>query len=130
MATVLIVDDDDGIRETLRFLLEDEGYEVLEARNGAVGLDMLRTIPEPLVVLLDYRMPLMDGGAVLRAVAAEGLDTRHAYALVLAIPYLLDHDPQAQAQVDQSHIPIVAKPFDIDTLLTLVGSLAAQLERA
>ena len=129
MVRVLVVDDDDGIREVLRELLEDAGYAVAEAEDGAAGLAMLRTSPEPLVVLLDYRMPEMDGGAVLRAVAEEGLSTRHAYAL-LASPHLLDRDPTVQIQAGRAHIPVVAKPFDMDTLLCLVASLAAQLQPA
>jgi CheY-like chemotaxis protein len=130
MARVLIVDDDEGIREVLRDLLDEAGYAVAEAEDGAAGLAMLRASPEPLVVLLDYRMPEMDGGAVLRAVAEEGLDTRHAYALLLASPHLLDRDPDVQIQANRAHIPVVPKPFDMDTLLCLVATLAAQLEPA
>ena len=130
MACVLIVDDDEGIRETVRFLLEDAGYEVTEAKDGAACLDILRTSADPLVVLLDYRMPRMDGGEVLRAAAEDGLATRHAFAMMLASPYLLDHDSSGQIQVSRFHIPIVAKPFDIDSLLVLVASLSAQLQLA
>jgi CheY-like chemotaxis protein len=130
MARVLIVDDDEGIRETVRFLLEDAGHEVVEARDGATGLDILRTSADPLVVLLDYRMPRMDGGEVLRVAAEGGLATRHAFAMMLASPYLLNRDSSGQVQVGSFHIPVVAKPFDIDSLLGLVERLATHLELA
>ncbi|MGZ3680421.1 MAG: response regulator, partial [Ktedonobacterales bacterium] len=53
----LIVDDDSGIRETLSYALEDVGFSVLEAADGAEALDLLRAIPERMVVLLDNLMP-------------------------------------------------------------------------
>src|SRR5579859_2241289 len=67
---ILIVDDDRGIRHTLRAVLEDEGYAVLEAGDGAEGLALVRASLHRLVVLLDLRMPGLDGAGVLDAVAA------------------------------------------------------------
>jgi CheY-like chemotaxis protein len=72
MARVLIVDDDEGARDTVRTVLEEEGYEVAEAEYGHCALDHLRASAEPLVVLLDYRMPQLNGGEVLRAAAKKG----------------------------------------------------------
>jgi CheY-like chemotaxis protein len=57
---VLIVDDDAGIRELLRRMLEPEGYAIVEAENGRVALERLRGM-SPSVVLLDLMMPEMDG---------------------------------------------------------------------
>src|SRR5690348_14041695 len=87
MARVLIVDDDPDIRTTLRLLLEDEGYEVEERGDGLACLGALHASPNPLVVLLDYRMPHLNGDEVMRAVAAEGdLTARHAFVLLTASP--------------------------------------------
>jgi CheY-like chemotaxis protein len=62
MKTLLIVDDDDDVRGTLAELLGDEGYPVLEARNGAEALARLRAPgPAPALILLDMMMPVMDG---------------------------------------------------------------------
>src|SRR5262245_43550605 len=57
---ILIVDDDQEIREMVKYALVDEGYDVLTADNGGIALDMLseRT---PHLILLDMRMPVMDG---------------------------------------------------------------------
>jgi CheY-like chemotaxis protein len=59
---VLVVDDDPDIRESLREVLEDEGYEVACVGNGREALDHLRAAnPRPCVILLDLMMPVMDG---------------------------------------------------------------------
>ncbi len=88
---VLVVDDDRAIRETLRLALEDEGYAVLEAANGLVALELLRSHVVPMVVLLDLRMPRLDGIEVLREVVGSAeLSGRNAYALVTANGHTLD----------------------------------------
>jgi GAF domain-containing protein/CheY-like chemotaxis protein/anti-sigma regulatory factor (Ser/Thr protein kinase) len=57
---VLVVDDDAGLRQLLRRILEPEGYTVVEAENGRVALERLRDV-SPSVILLDLMMPEMDG---------------------------------------------------------------------
>jgi len=61
--TILVVDDEPDIRESLGDLLRDEGYEVLEAQNGAEALVRLRDSAHvrPCVIVLDLMMPVMDG---------------------------------------------------------------------
>ena len=59
---ILVVDDDPDIRDSLREVLEDEGYEVACVGNGREALDHLKTAnPRPCVILLDLMMPVMDG---------------------------------------------------------------------
>jgi CheY-like chemotaxis protein len=57
---VLVVDDDAGLRQLLRRMLEPEGYAVVEAENGRVALERLHDV-SPSVILLDLMMPEMDG---------------------------------------------------------------------
>jgi PAS domain S-box-containing protein len=64
---LLVVDDEEGIREVLEITLTDAGYEVLTAENGLSGLEMVKT-HKPDIVLTDIRMPGMDGMALLKAV--------------------------------------------------------------
>lgn len=64
---LLVVDDEEGIREVLEITLTDAGYEVLTAENGFSGLDMVKT-HKPDIVLTDIRMPGMDGMALLKTV--------------------------------------------------------------
>jgi len=73
-APVLIIDDDAGVRGVFRRVLERMGSEVLEAENGALGLDLCRQ-RNPGVVLLDLRMPEMDGLDVLSKLVVEHPET-------------------------------------------------------
>ena len=69
--TVLIVDDHAGFRASARLVLEADGFDVLgEARDGRSAIDAVRRLG-PEVVLLDMRLPDMDGAAVARALARE-----------------------------------------------------------
>src|SRR5260221_5663693 len=64
---ILVVDDDDAIRETLRFALEDAGYQVSEAAEGMAALRLLRATRDRMWVLLDLMMPGLDGAGELGA---------------------------------------------------------------
>jgi len=70
--TLLFIEDDDGIRLALRLALEDEGYTVHEAVNGAEGLVAFRQHDVDLV-LLDLRLPDMSGFDVCRAMRADSI---------------------------------------------------------
>ena len=59
MERILMIEDDEDIREGVRILLEGEGYEVLEAKNGREGLQLLAEGPD--LVILDIMMPGMSG---------------------------------------------------------------------
>jgi len=71
--TVLVVDDEKSIRDSLRMILEYEGYRVLEAANGDEALAAVRR-SSPHAVLLDIKMPEMDGLAVLTALRERGYE--------------------------------------------------------
>ena len=65
MAKILVIDDDRGIRHLLDTLLRHKGYHVLLAENGQTGLELFRQ-ERPDVIVLDLKMPEMDGLTVLR----------------------------------------------------------------
>ena len=65
-ASVLIVDDEASIRESLRMILEFEGYRIEEAGDGLEALRIVRDRP-PDAILLDWNMPKMDGYDFLKA---------------------------------------------------------------
>ena len=71
MATVLVVDDEALIAMALEAMLEDAGYRVVTAANGRQGLERLAEAPRPEIVLLDMMMPVMNGPAMLAAMAAD-----------------------------------------------------------
>lgn len=58
---VLVVDDDPDIRETVREILEEQGYRVVDAENGLEALGRLRAGSRPDLILLDLSMPVMGG---------------------------------------------------------------------
>lgn len=119
-ALVLVVDDDDSIRETLRFALEEEGYHVLDAADGAAALASMRQTPQPLVVLLDHLLGDTDGVSVLRELAVDqALAERHAYLLVTASARATDLE-QEVASVGVGPVTLIRKPFDLDALFSAV----------
>ena len=67
---VLLVEDDASVSDMYRVRLEMDGYRVLTAADGETALRMIREIT-PVLVLLDYRLPRLDGPAVLRALRAD-----------------------------------------------------------
>lgn len=58
---ILVVDDDDDLRESLCSLLEYEGYAVVQARDGRAALSLLMAPSRPSLILLDLMLPVMDG---------------------------------------------------------------------
>ena len=67
MAKLLVIDDEEGIRNLLDILLRRKGYDVVLADGGRKGLELLRR-EHPDVVVLDLKMPEMDGITVLREI--------------------------------------------------------------
>lgn len=128
MSWILVVDDDASTRDTVRFVLEDVSYHVLEAADGHAALAMLTEASAPLVALIDLLMPGMDGLDLLRAIVADArLAARHRYiGMTAAVGPVA---PQAAALLAQLHGALLEKPFGIDTLLDAVAlaceSLAA-----
>jgi two-component system chemotaxis response regulator CheY len=112
---ILIVDDDESIRQIVKLCLSDEGYEAFEAPNGQVALDTLDEI-RPDLILLDLRMPVMDGWEFARRY--KSLPGPHA-PIVAFIAAL--NAEQECADLDAAGV--LSKPFDLDELLLAVRSL-------
>lgn len=123
MAVVLVVEDDVEIRATLRMALEDDGHSVLEAQNGLDALALLRSHQEPMVVLLDLLLPQLSGDAVLKQVAGDSeLAGRHRYILLTAAHQ--SFPASFMGMLKQLGVPIMHKPFDLDTLFETVTEAA------
>ena len=123
---ILVVDDDRSIRETLRVVLQDEGYSVLEAEDGKVALKILQESSQPIVVLLDLRMPVLNGTGVLSYVAAhQRLAAMHAFLLITANRDSIDETTAQLLQ--QLQVPIIPKPFDLDALIEIVEQTMCRL---
>ena len=123
MARVLIVDDDESLRDAVRLILEDAEHEVLEASDGVTALRILRESQERLIALLDMSIPRLNGVELLRAVVADPLlKERHAYLLMTGNQSLLLQ--QARTLLAETSAKIVAKPFEIADLLALIDDSA------
>jgi len=115
--SILIVEDEDAIRESLQMLLELEGYHVFTASNGEEGLRVLRTMTHPCLVLLDLLMPVMNGMEFMVAKSHEDMIASIPVCVVSAVAEKPD---MAKANA------FVKKPFDFDGLLKLIRSYCGQ----
>jgi CheY-like chemotaxis protein len=118
---VFVVDDDEGIREVLRDILEAEGYRVATAANGREALAKLRRDAEsPCIILLDLMMPVMDGWAF------RGEQTREpALAAIPVVVLSADSAPPAKSQTLLAATRHLRKPVRLEDLLLTVRSLCA-----
>lgn len=118
---VLVVDDEPSLRETLSFILEMEGFRVATAEDGESGLEAIRRLHPP-VVLLDGMMPRRDGFDVCRAVKADPALHDVAVVLLTALGQKTDRERALAAGADH----YLSKPFDEEELLTLLRQLTAR----
>ncbi|HEV8189944.1 MAG TPA: response regulator [Ktedonobacterales bacterium] len=125
-ASVLVVDDDEDVRATLRMLLEGEGYAVAEAVRVADALAYLRTAPANHVVLLDFLLPPVNADVLLLAVEAEACLRRHRLVLMSASP-TTRYCAEAQRLIAALCSEVVLKPFDVADVLAAVERAEAQV---
>ncbi|HZL16373.1 MAG TPA: response regulator [Polyangia bacterium] len=110
---ILVVEDDESIRETLREAFEDEGYEIETACNGQEALDILTDgSPHPDVAILDLVMPILDGNRLYQAMQAD--------PALSEIPVIVSTSSPSRAP---KGVLIVAKPVNLDRLLEAVADL-------
>ena len=114
-APVLIIDDDQGIREALQELLEDEAFAVATAENGLEALDRLHAGLRPCLILLDLMMPRMDGWAFRRQQMADP-ELRDIPVIVLSAAGV--DKESAQAQFGDAEL--LRKPATVDGLLAAI----------
>ena len=115
-ASVLVVDDDAGLREFIRANLEAEGYSVREAGSASEGLAALGEEP-PDLILLDVLMPQMDGWEMLRRV-----QERHGVDAIQVIMYSGKVEEAGKAQESGARA-FIGKPFDPAKLLEATKQL-------
>lgn len=119
--TVLIAEDDDSIRPTLKHLLEYEGFLVFEAENGVEALEKIKILAlgdAPDLILTDIQMPF-DGQTLI-----ENLKTKPELG---GIPII----PMSSAGVSEiSGKKVIAKPFDLHHLIDLIRNTIKQDRQA
>lgn len=116
--TVLVIDDDQDVRETLCEVIRDQGCSAECAGNGAEALDRLaQAAAKPCVILLDLMMPIMDGYEFRRRQLMD--------AALRGIPVIVLTAGQLDDRQRLLCAPVVTKPFDLDRLLGTVEGLCA-----
>jgi CheY-like chemotaxis protein len=108
--TVLLVDDDDELRESMCDLLEDNGYAVVAASDGQEALDALPRIEHLCVVLLDLLMPRMNGW--------EFFEKMRARPELAGVPVLVQSS--APSRAPEGVTRVLKKPTDPERLLSVV----------
>ena len=116
--SVLIVDDDEATRASLRDALEAEGYHVMTAAAGRDALDQLAREPRPDVVILDLVLPVVDGARVYHQMQDN--------PAMAGIPVIVSTANPARAPAGAIVLP---KPLELDRLLEKVAELVGEDRR-
>jgi CheY-like chemotaxis protein len=109
--SVLIVEDEEGIRENLKQLIELEGYNVFTAANGEEGLRVLHKIERPCLILLDLLMPVMNGMEFLMAKSHDDMIAQIPVCVVSGV---------ADKPSLKGTVGFVKKPIDLEILLNFI----------
>jgi two-component system chemotaxis response regulator CheY len=110
---ILVVDDDDSIRQIVSLFLEDEGFRVVTVPNGQAALDVVATY-QPDIILLDLRMPVMDGYEFVRRYRSGPPPHAAIVAFIAALKAEQERERIGAAS-------LLEKPFDLEELLTAVN---------
>jgi len=113
---ILVVEDDEDIRDSLREALESDGYQVVTAEDGKEGLQALDEMPRPCLILLDLMMPVMNGWQFLEKMKE---DTTLATIPVVAVTAAGERGNTAQADM------LIKKPVNLDHLLEVIKRYCA-----
>lgn len=113
-ATILIVDDEPDIRDSLQEFFEDEGFAVATAANGAEGLARLRAGPAPSVIILDLLMPVLDGNEMYAQMQAD--------PALAGVPVIISTSDPRRAP---SGVMTMTKPVSLMRLLASVRQFCA-----
>jgi CheY-like chemotaxis protein len=111
LKSILLIEDDHDTRVSLRRSLEEEGYFVFTAANGRQGIDTLKRIKPPCLILLDLVMPIMDGEEFIQTIEKD--PTLHMIPVVVVSAF----PEKAKAIISKAFI---SKPIDLETLLKVV----------
>ena len=109
---VLLVDDDEDLRDSIADLLRQRGYPVATAEDGHAALAIIAGSRNPCIVLLDLVMPVMDGWKFLAVVQAD--PAMASIPVVIASAHAATHAPTGVAG-------ILHKPFDMDELFATIA---------
>jgi len=116
LKTILVVEDEQAVREGIAELLHEEGYSVFSAANGRKALELLEIIPRPCLMLVDLMMPQMSGRALLAAMRHDDRFTSIPCVVVSGAA-----EPAARARL---RAPFMKKPFNVELLLRMIEEVS------
>jgi DNA-binding response OmpR family regulator len=121
MTKILIIEDNDGVREEIVDILRYAGYDVRDAENGRLGLELV-TQWAPDLVVCDLMMPELDGYATLAAIRADSASATTPFLCLTARGEQRD----MQKAMDLGADDYLRKPFTTDELLAALESILAK----
>lgn len=113
---ILIIEDDENIREVCKEILESEGFKVHACANGEDALEFLDRHEEPCLILLDMLMPVMNGREFMEAFS------KRPHTIVPIPVYLVSASANNAEGKQMGCLGFLKKPFNIDALLAIVRS--------
>ncbi|MGZ3693431.1 MAG: response regulator [Bdellovibrionota bacterium] len=111
LKSILVIEDDHDTRVSMRQQLEADGFFVFSAANGQQGIEILKRIKQPCLILLDLVMPVMDGETFVKTIEADPELHMIPVVLVTAFP------DKAKPLIASA---LVQKPINLKTLLEVV----------
>jgi DNA-binding response OmpR family regulator len=115
---ILVVDDEDSVRQLFQIMLQHEGYDVLLATNGAEAL-LTAHRETPDLIILDWMMPVMDGLSALRQLRSDPA-TSHIPILMLTAR---QSDSDTHAALVEGADVYLTKPFEPQEVLSVISRL-------
>jgi CheY-like chemotaxis protein len=115
-APILVIEDDDDVRDSLSTFLQEEGYQVRTAANGRDALELLATDPVVCLILLDLTMPVMDGWEFRRR---QREDPRLAHIPVVLVTGVYDRGSHTELP---DAVACLLKPVDLGRLCKTLAS--------
>jgi CheY-like chemotaxis protein len=122
LGTILLVDDDLELSDTMSEFLKLHGYATLQAQNGQNALDLLKTMAVPLLIVLDMSMPVLDGRGFLKRRVKD--------PVLLGIPVVVVSGSDAPASPPMNIKAYLRKPVSMKRLMSIIESALSPCSHA
>ncbi|MEW6564195.1 MAG: response regulator [Spirochaetota bacterium] len=113
---ILVVDDSAAIRQSITYVLQQGGYEVIEAKDGQDGLDTLTKMEMPDLIITDVNMPNLDGIGFIRRVREQ---IKFKFVPIVVLTTESQGDKMNEGK-EAGATAWIVKPFNADKLLAVV----------
>jgi two-component system cell cycle response regulator DivK len=115
VSKILIVDDDAKTRKLLRAVLQNSGYEIIEAENGEQGIKLAKE-NIPVLILMDIEMPVMDGMSAFKVIRAD--ESTKNIPVIALTSYAMKGDKEKF--LAEGFDNYISKPIDVKEFMKIV----------